>query len=78
MFEEAEAMTERLYRTAAGSEVRQSGKYGGIFLYEVCFDWFEEDACIECVPQATPVDGCLVWDCECCGGGSAELTEVIP
>jgi len=48
-----------------------SGKHGGIS--EVLFDWFEEDACIECQAEAYDQDGYLVWHCDYCGGGRAKL-----
>lgn len=68
-------MTTGLYHTKAGSTVRISGKHSGIS--EVSFDWLEEPhACSDCVPEAYPVDDALVWHCEVCGGGSAELMEV--
>ena len=35
------------YRTAAGSEMWISGKHDGVS--EVSFDWFEEDACLDCL-----------------------------
>ena len=63
------------YRTAAGSEMWVSGKHGGFS--EVSFDWFEEDACLDCQVSAYDVDGRLVWSCEECGGGSAELFPVV-
>ena len=68
-------MTNGLYRTQSGSTVRISGKHSGIS--EVSIDWLEEPhACSDCVPEAYPVDDALVWHCEVCGGGSAELMEV--
>lgn len=64
-----------IYRTAAGSEMRVSGKHAGIS--EVLFDWFEEpDACLDCVVSAYDEDGFLVWHCSECGGGSARLLPV--
>ena len=59
------------YRTAAGSEMWVSGKYGGVS--EVSFDWLEEGACLDCQVSAYDADGRLAWTCEECGGGSAEL-----
>ena len=59
------------YKTAAGSTMKISGKHGGI--YEVDFDWFEEGGCYNCEPSAREDDGFLVWYCEECGGGRAEL-----
>lgn len=65
------------YRTKAGSTVKISGKHGGIS--NVLFDWFEEEnACIECYADPYPQDWGdgthhLVWSCEDCPGGSAEL-----
>lgn len=48
-----------------------SGKYGGIS--RVDFDWLEEGACIDCVPSAYEDEGDLVWSCDICGGGRANL-----
>ncbi len=48
-----------------------SGKYGGI--NKVNFDWVEEGACYDCVPEAYDAHGCLIWHCEVCGGGKAKL-----
>lgn len=61
-----------VYSTAAGSTVKLSGRHGGIA--ETAFDWFEEpDACCECRVDPYPQDGRLTWECDYCGGGSAEL-----
>ena len=62
------------YRTAAGSEMWISGEHGGIS--DVSFDWTEEDACPYCRASPYEHDGRLVWECEVCGGGSAELFPV--
>lgn len=62
------------YRTAAGSEMWISGKHGGKSTVE--FDWFEEDACCDCQPEPYDCDGRLIWHCDECGGGSAELMPV--
>lgn len=60
------------YRTPAGSQVIISGKNGGIV--RVDFDWLEEpNACCDCVVRTYEEDGQLVWDCNYCGGGSADL-----
>lgn len=59
------------YRTAAGSEMWVSGKHGGISKVE--FDWLEEGGCIDCEPNAYDDEGILIWTCDECGGGSAEL-----
>jgi hypothetical protein len=43
----------------------------------IAFDWLEEGACCECKVEVE--DGCLVWTCDDCPGGRAELrttTEV--
>ena len=65
------------YATKAGSCVEISGKHFGISNVE--FDWFEEDACIECDVDPYPIwnGACftLQWNCEECGGGFAELIE---
>ena len=64
------------YRTVAGSTVVVSGAHGGVARVE--FDWFEEPgACCDCQPCPYPVDGRLVWSCEVCGGGSADLTREV-
>ena len=62
------------YRTKAGSTVILSGQHCGIATVD--FDWLEENACCDCVPSPYPVDGYLTWECDYCGGGSAELEEV--
>ncbi|MBC8186443.1 hypothetical protein H8E88_35635 [candidate division KSB1 bacterium] len=64
------------YRTKKGSIVTVSGKYSGIAKVE--FDWLEEDACIDCVPEPYPEefginDYRLIWSCNYCDGGSAKL-----
>jgi hypothetical protein len=59
------------YKTDKGSSVIISGKHGGISHVE--FDWLEEGGCCECKAEAYPLDGCLVWNCAECGGGSAKL-----
>ena len=60
------------YRTRAGSTVRISGEHSGI--YEIEFDWVEENACVDCVPAVN--DGYLSWHCERWGGDSARLYPV--
>ncbi len=61
------------YRTLAGSEMRISGKLGGVS--RVLFDWVEESpACCDCHPDPYEDHGCLVWTCNMCGGGRAELS----
>ena len=63
------------YTTKHGSTVEISGKYGGISTVE--FDWFEEpDACCDCEIEPYPEDGCLIWHCDECGGGSAKLNLI--
>ncbi len=64
------------YYTKGGSSVTISGKHGGVA--EAEFDWFEEPhACIECdcdpYPQHDIPRWILMWSCEDCGGGLAEL-----
>ena len=63
------------FKTKAGSLVTITGRYGGIA--EVDFDWFEEDACIDCEPDPYPEwpgeAWILRWHCDFCGGGKAEL-----
>jgi hypothetical protein len=63
-------MTE-VFRTKQGSSVTIDG--GQV---RIAFDWFEEGACIECEPEAEPVEDYLIWRCDYCGGGSAELERV--
>lgn len=51
-------------------------EHGGISTID--FDWFEEDACFDCEVQPYPEqfgedDWRLVWNCEYCSGGNAEL-----
>ena len=49
-----------------------SGLHGGRSRVE--FDWVEEpDACCDCRVQPYEVDGQMVWDCDYCGGGRADL-----
>ncbi len=60
------------YVTAAGSTVSISGLHGGRSRVE--FDWCEEpNACPDCRVRAYEDDGQLVWDCDHCGGGRADL-----
>lgn len=56
------------FRTAKGSTVTESGMGCCI-----AFDWLEEGACFDCEPEALPEEGVLLWHCDRCGGGSAEL-----
>ena len=60
-----------VYKTEKGSTLTISGKHSGIVI--LSFDWLEEDACVDCEVSPYPEDGFLVWNCEYCGGGSAEL-----
>lgn len=64
------------YRTAAGSEMWVYGEHCGKSAVE--FDWLEEGGCMDCQPCAYDVDGMLVWHCDECGGGAAELMPVTP
>lgn len=41
------------------------------------FNWLEEDACIDCVPVVSPDFDMLTWECSECGGGAAELYQVL-
>ena len=59
------------YITAKGSTMAISGEFGG--KSKVSFDWYEEDACDECIPELYDVDGYLVWHCDVCDGGQAKL-----
>lgn len=61
------------YKTQAGSTMEITGKHGGISIVE--FDWLEEGGCIDCVPEPYDDEGCLVWSCEECGGGCAQLMK---
>lgn len=63
------------YRTAAGSEMTISGEHGG--RSQVDFDWLEEGACPDCLPDAYEHDGMLIWRCDVCGGGQAALQPVV-
>ena len=63
------------YHTSAGSTMTISGKYGGISTVE--FDWVEENACLDCVPDAYDDEGYLTWHCDICGGGRAKLTKSL-
>ena len=58
------------YKTKSGSHVTISGD--GIIA--IVFDWFEEDACCDCVVQTDVRNNVLYWGCEHCGGGFANLT----
>lgn len=44
---------------------------------DIIWDWFAEpDACCDCRPvDVDHVEHRLVWQCEHCGGGSAELRK---
>jgi hypothetical protein len=56
--------------------VTVSGRHHGIC--DIVFDWFEEGACTEAHPAADIGDSSeprLVWQCDCCGAGSAILTR---
>jgi len=60
-----------IYRTAAGSTIRVSGKHGGEI--SIDFEWLDEGGCIECAPYFEPSELLFVWSCEWCGGGSADV-----
>ena len=68
----ATRMTNGLYKTEKGSIVQISCTHSGI--YEIAFDWVEEDAYFDCDPSV--YDGRLIWSCDQCGGGSADLKRV--
>ena len=53
-----------------GSRVRPVSKSS----WEIIFDWFEEGACIESVPEIDRSEPALTWSCECCEDGFVELT----
>jgi len=61
-----------IYKTKNGSTVEICGKYGKA--YRIYFDWLEEEyACLDCKPYYA--DNKLMWCCEECGGGWAELEK---
>ena len=66
------------YHTDAGSLVTVAGLHGGRASVE--FDWFEENACVDCRPDRYPErDGdelYLVWSCDECGGGRSVLRKL--
>ena len=59
------------YCTKNGSTMTISGQYGGRSVVE--FDWLEEGGCCDCQAEPYEVDGDLVWHCDYCGVGRAEL-----
>ncbi len=64
------------YCTEAGSEVTLR-KNGGVAV--VNFDWFEEPgACCDCEVEPYPEEDMLIWYCDFCGGGSAQLLPFTP
>jgi len=67
-------MKKGTYKTKGGSIVEVSGKHSGIF--NIDWDWVEEDACDSCEPDVDHLNERLVWYCDYCGGGSAELKAV--
>lgn len=63
-------MLRQEYVTAKGSVVRPIRKAS----WEIVFDWLEEGACIEAVPEVESADCWLSWSCACCDeDGGAEL-----
>lgn len=64
------------YYTEKGSRVVLKGQNTGHSI--VNFDWFEEGGCIDCEVRPYPEDSYLIWDCEICGGGNAQLFKVMP
>ncbi len=64
------------YRTEHGSDVHVLTRNAGSWIAD--FDWFEEpNACCDCrVVDVDPRDCVLMWECDICGGGMAELTRV--
>ena len=62
------------YKTANGSTMIIYGEFGG--KCEVAFDWYEESACIDCIPNLYDTDGYLVWNCDVCDGGMEKLMPV--
>lgn len=63
------------YKTKNGSIMIISGKHGGI--RQTTFDWLEEGGCVECKPEAYDDEGYLVWRCDYCEGGKAELFSTL-
>jgi len=57
------------YVTERGSRVRPIRKSS----WEITFDWLEEGACVEAVPAVDTANSRLLWSCECCDGGGADL-----
>ena len=66
------------FMTPSGSTVTVTGEHKGIVTVD--FDWFEEEACIDCTPDIDETRACgfhrLHWTCESCEGGSARLTPL--
>jgi len=61
----------KVFQTKAGSTVTI-----GDYTTNIQFDWLEEEnGCSDCRDHEV-INGMLVWDCELCGGGSAELSLV--
>ena len=62
-------MTNGEYETKCGSRVTMGGNGQ---CSNIVFEWFDEErACFDCNPYVE--DDMLIWDCDYCGGGSAEL-----
>lgn len=60
------------YITKHGSIIHINGKS-----WKAEFDWCdEEDACCDCQVEGSE-DGLLIWSCEYCDGGNAELEPKI-
>lgn len=58
--------------TAAGSRVKPVGAAS----WTIQFDWFEEGACVEAVPELRKSERRIAWSCPCCDcSGGAELTK---
>ena len=58
------------YKTEAGSHIRKSGSR-----VIINFEWLdEENSCIDCDPYVE--NECLMWNCESCGHGVAELEAI--
>jgi len=56
------------FTTEKGSTVEVNG-----LKYRIAFDWLEEGGCVDCEPVYE--DGLLVWNCDYCDGGHAELMK---
>lgn len=56
----------------AGSRVRPVSTSS----WEIKFEWLDEEACVEAVPQVDETACLLRWSCKCCD--DAGLTDLMP